>query len=266
MIIMETNNIFSFQRFMMLVRQSVRVNKNLIGISLAGVTGTMFFSLVLFQKANGFQSWGNDGYFGTFVFFFFLLGIIFSSISFPAFRSKEKSMSYLLLPASTAEKFAFEFLTRIVAFIFFMPLLFWLVANLEGAIVHYFVPKFINYKFSFGQVWAQIINRERPNEWDRFAIIQVCLFCFIAVFTGASHFSKSPLIKTLFTFSIICCGYAFLAYILFKGLGIKEYQPSNDSILFINSYRTVNFLAITTTAVNLVLLAVAWFRLKEKEV
>jgi hypothetical protein len=263
---MENNNIFSLQRFMMLVRQSLRVNKNLIGISLAGVTGTMFFSLVLFQKASGFQGWGNDGYFGTFAFFFFFMGIIFSSISFPAFRSKEKSMSYLLLPASTSEKFAFEFLTRIVVFILFMPLLFWLVANLEGAIVHYFVPKFTSYKFSFSQAWTQLRDNKRPNAWHIFTIIQMCLFCFIAVFTGASHFSKSPLIKTLFTFSIICCGYALLSYLLFKGLNIKEYQPSNDRILFINSHRAISFLAITTTAVNLVLLAIAWFRLKEKEV
>jgi len=263
---MQTNNLFTLQRFTMLFKQSLRINKNLIGISLAGVSGTLFVTLMLFQSKSHFQNWEQKDSLAAFIFFFFTLGFLYSSLSFPAFRSKEKSMAYLMLPASNSEKFVFELLTRIVAFIILMPMLFWVVANLEGIVVHHYFPKFINYKFSFGQAWIEFTNNRPIKGWNMLAFIQGGLFVFIAAFTGASHFSKSPLVKTLFTFSIIIGGYALYTYLLFKGLNIKEYQPSNDRILFYNNKDQVfTFFAVAIMVVNLSLLAIAWFRLKEKE-
>jgi len=264
---MQTNNLFSLHRFIMLFKQSLMTNKRFIGISLAGVTGTLFVSLILFQSMSNFRNWDQSDYLVTFAVFFFSLGIIYSSLSFPAFRTKEKSIAYLMLPASTSEKYVFELLTRIVTFILFMPLLFWVVANLEGNVVHHYEPRLINYKFSFAQAWTEFTKNAPIQGWSKLAFIQGALFVFIAAFTGASHFSKSPLVKTLFTFSIIVGGYALFTYLLIKGLNLKEYQPSNHRILFMNDRnQAITFFAIAGTVVNLSLLAIAWFRLKEKEV
>ena len=158
---MKTNNVFSLQRFLMLIKQSFRINKKTIGISLAGISGTLFILLMLFQKIDNFEYWTNENYFDVFLVFFFALGIIYTSLSFPAFRSKEKSMVYLTLPINAFEKYTFELVTRIVAFILFMPLLFWVIANIEGSIVHYYTPKLINYKFSFSQALAEL-NNSKP--------------------------------------------------------------------------------------------------------
>lgn len=264
---MHTNNKFSFQRLMMLFKQSLRVNKKVIGISLGGVTGVLFLSLILLQNMSDFQRWTNRDYIDVYLFFFFSLGIIYSSQAFPAFRSKEKSMTYLTLPVSTSEKYIFELLTRVIGFILLMPLLFWIVANIEGSIVHYYEPSFINYKFSFNHVFTELNNSKPIPGWNKLAIIQSGLFVFIAVFTGASHFKKSPLVKTLFAVSVVIIGYLLFIYLLYKGLNINKYSTSNNRVLFIKSEEeAIAFYSLAATVVNLSLLAIAWFRIKEKEI
>jgi len=263
---METNNSFSMQRFILLCKQSLIINKKLIGISLVGFSGTLFIALIFLQSVNHFNNWRNENYMATFAVAFFSLGLVYSSLSFPAFRSKERSMTFLMLPTSSSEKYVFELMSRIVLFMLLMPLLFWIVANLEGAIVHSFVPEFANFKFSFGEGWSKITQKEPFDGWAKLAMVQGCLFVFIAPFVGASHFSKSPLLKTLFSLSLIMVGYALFTFLLVKGLNLEEYHPANDRVLFIsNEHQAIASLAIGTTVINLCFLAIAFFRLKEKE-
>jgi hypothetical protein len=248
----------------MLIKLSLRVNKKLILISLAGVTGTLFIGLFLLQAMINFEYWGQGEYMTTFFFIFLFLGLIYTSQSFPAFRSKTKSLSFLMLPASNSEKYVFELLTRIIAFVIFMPFLYWIVSNIEGIIVHHYVPQMVNYKFSFLDVISKFSKTEKPGNWGILAITQTILFVFTAAFAGASHFSKSPLIKTLLTFSTIVTGYFLLSFLLFKGLNLKEIQPSANNIFF-HKNNALIFFAVAGVLINLSLLAIAWFRLKEKE-
>ena len=259
---METNNIFSFQRLMLLGKQSMIINKKLIGISLAGFTGIVFFGLILLQSAANFTNWDSKSYMTTFIFLFFQVGLIYSGFSFPAFRSKEKRMTYLMLPASASEKFIFELLSRIILYIFFMPLLFWAVSSIEGYVIHYFVPGFTQLSFAMGRPYWAINNV--VSGWTLLLLIQGGLFIFIASFTGASYFSKSPLLKTLFTYSMIVAGYSLFGYILFKGLNIIEYHGGKN-VFFMDKDDAFIFGAIAITVINLSLLAVSWFNLKEKE-
>jgi hypothetical protein len=265
---METNNSFSIQRFLLLCKQSFVINKKLIGISLAGFAGTLFMLLLFSQFQAHFRNWGNNEYMVTFIFLFFALGVIYSSLSFPALRSKEKSMAFLMLPASASEKFAFEILSRIVVFVLLMPLYFWLIANFEGLVVHSIVPELTNYKFSYGAFYKGIlvVKDGKFEFWAMIMVIQGILFAFIAPFTGASHFSKSPLLKTLFAFSMIIAGYGFYVYLLVKGLNLEGMHPVNDRVMFMNNTDgALMFFGILSTAINLSLLSIAYFRLKEKE-
>lgn len=261
---METNNSFSFQRFTMLCKQSFIINKKLIGISLGSFSGMLFLILMGNQSGAHFDQWENHDYLSTFVFLFFVLGIIYTSLSFPAFRSKEKSMAYLMLPASASEKFLFEFVNRIIVFILLMPLLFWVIANLEGSIVHYFVPELKNYTFSFGQAFSEISKQPEFNFWAKFAIVQGGLLVFISSFTGASYFSKSPLLKTMFAFSLIVAGYGLYVYLLIKGFDLQGIHVENNFFIK-DKDEAIVYMAIGATAINLCLLAMAWFKLKEKE-
>lgn len=264
---MQTNNNFSIKRFLLLYRQSIILNKKLIAISLIGGAGILFVALLLFQSMNRFQYWTNTSSMWFFLFCYVSLGGIYTSQSFPAFRSKEKSVSYLLLPVSDVEKFLFEFLTRIVFLILLFPPLFWIVANIEGIVIHHYIPELQNYGFSFTEGIKSIFRNSRVTGWDIFDLGQLFLFVYVVTFTGAAHFSKSPRIKTLFTLTIIAFGYFLMGYLLFKLLNIEMYEPSEHGILFIKTKdQVMTFFAIAGAIINLSLLAFAWFRFKEKEV
>lgn len=261
-----SDNSFSNKRFLKLFKQALILNKKIIGITLAGVAGTLFAALLLFQFMSAFRNWHQAEYFVTFIVFFLLLGAFYACLSFPAFRSRPGSIDFLMLPASTLEKFVFEFIVRIVVFIVLMPFIFWIVANLEGAIVHHYVQKLPVTHFSFSEGWADLTNNVRHSGWEKLMIFQACLLLLIGSFTGSLHFTRSPLLKTLFAFSLVFVTYALYSYLLFKGLGIENIKPENDRILFIhNKKQATVFFALAETVINLSLIAMSWFRLKEKE-
>jgi hypothetical protein len=263
---MKKENSFSLNRLMGLTLQSLIVNKKLLGISVAGVAGILFIFLIFAQRNLSFSRWDQGDYMATFLAFFFLTGILWTGQSFPAFRSKEKSIAYLMVPASLSEKFIFELISRIVAFILFMPILFWTVANIEGTIVNHFKPELVNYTFSFREGWEEFTKHWIMNMWNKVGYMQTFLFILIAGFTGACHFSKSPLVKTIFIFIIIITGYFVLIYLLIKGLNLDDYMPSGRTVLpFYGKGQSEVFFAFASTIVNLTLLSISWFRFKERE-
>ena len=101
-------------------------------ISAVGYCGAVFLVLFLGQLANDKEAFGIGPFLSFMVAFVAVFGIIYVGYSFPAMRSKEKSFGYLTLPASALEKFVFEFLNRIVVVLIVLPLLYWIVFNLEG--------------------------------------------------------------------------------------------------------------------------------------
>lgn len=263
---MLTNNSFSFQRLMLLFRQKLIINKRRFLLGLLAFSGGLFILFVFSQSAKNFSKWSNTDYLNTFIPTFISLGIAYSAFSFPYFRLKEKSNTYLMLPATNGEKFVFELLSRIVAFIILMPLIFWIVANLEGAIVHSFFPELINYKFSYYDGLLVIVKDGKFEFWALILTIQGILFGFIALFTGASHFSKSPLSKTLLTFSIVVMGYSLFASLLNKSLNLEGLHPVGKNLVFFKDGETaIKLMGIGMVIVNVSLLAIAWFSLKERE-
>jgi hypothetical protein len=263
---------------MLYCRHSLIINKKIIGISLIGFVGTLFLVLLFFQSIdNHFEAWKLKDYIVLFYIYFFGLGLTYTSSSFPAFRTKEKSMHYLMLPISSSEKFAFELITRIILFLILMPLMYWIVANLEGTIIHSYIPEFVNYKFSFSEAYTEMTRTIRNVNGKmqltqmapiiQYLFFQCGLFVFLFLFAGASHFSKSPLLKTLFTFSLLVGGNFLLIYLLFKGLNLRDYHQAENKIFNISVQEEFpKIAAIVLTIINLAFLTIAWFRLKEKEV
>jgi hypothetical protein len=267
---MQTNQSFSFQRLLLLGKQSYLIRKRSLGISLGAFTGIVFFILLLSQSNRHFTAWSNNEYMVTFTILFFVLGMIFSGNAFPAFRSKEKSMAYLMLPATSSEKFVFELVARIVLFIILMPAYYWIIANIEGIIVHSIFPEFPNYAFSFGEVYRNLVNQGKLDGWAMLLSVQGLLFVFIVPFTGATYFSKAPIWKTWFTVWLIVTGFGLYIYLLIHVFNLSEYHPANNrvfaGVLFIHSKDSaLAIFALFTTIVNICLVSIAWFKLKEKE-
>jgi hypothetical protein len=280
---MQTNNLFLYKRFLLLCRQSLIINKKIIAIALSAFTGTLFIALILFQSVNHFElNWELKHYSVLFILLFFFIGVGYSSSAFPAFRSKEKSLTYLMLPATLPEKFVFEFLTRIVLFFVLMPLLFWGVVYIESGLIHQFVPDFEQFNV-LNSSWNHGIFSVPSNGTSdsgpfgsphNYYTIQNMLLILLTTFTGASHFTKSPFLKTMLTVAIIYAGYGIFISLLVKGLNLNSLNSSFFHLLFFRNqndavaiqHDAVFFASLVLTVINLTLLSIAFFRLKEKEI
>lgn len=263
---MQQNNSFSINRMFLLYRQAFIENKRDLLIYLGGLCGglLLFMAFFITSTTNGFRNnvrWDQSDYLASFILIFAGVGILYNSMAFPGFRSKERNLTYLMLPVSSLEKFVFEFVNKVVLYVLIFPLLFWLIVNLLGLGLHSFYPLFENYYFDL----TLVINR--LNGWERSLAISVGLLMLTVPFTGASHFQKKALIKTLFTLAVTVGTFGLLAYLLFKGLDLGNYTPVNNRITFIDSQdEVIMYLCLTAIATNLILLTVSYFKLKEKEV
>jgi hypothetical protein len=154
-----------------------------------------------------------------------------------------------------------------------MPLLFVIVVYFETFIIRHFVSGFEQFTISMLQIGKEhftfngIGNQDNSIKWTKYIWVQYSLLAPIIIFTGASHFSKSPLLKTFFTVTIVYAGFGFFTYLFSKGIGINGENIKNLILqLPKDSGYIMVFASILLTVFNLALLAMAFFRLKEKEV
>jgi hypothetical protein len=264
---MQQNNTFSFNRMYLLYKQAFIENKKELLIYIGGLSGgillvTSFFILVLDTNMLAWpEKWRNDEYILVFMFMFVGLGILYNSMAFPCFRSKERSLTYLMLPASRPEKFIFEFANRLLFYIVGFPLLAWVLMNSLGYVIHGLEPGFVNYKFDLNPIFNKF------QGWEKALAFFAGLLMFTIAFTGASHFQKKALIKTLLVLAVTLGVFFLYGLLLFKAFNLEMYRPIGDRITFISSQEEViKSLCLAAIATNLILLTVSYFKLKEKEV
>ena len=263
---MQQNNLFSFARFGVLCKQNLIHNFRLTITSLIAFCGGLFILLLAIQIVNGFRSPdGERFFFGLFIAIFSITAIICTGTAFPNLRTKERTVSYLMLPASAFEKFLIEFLGRIVLFILIIPLVYWAVYNLEGYIVNLFLPV-----FSFeGQSLNLPENNLRTETASvRMGILTLTggLLLLIIPFTGATVFVKNPLVKTLFAVAIIFFFNLFLVYFFLEIMKFQRYYPTTP-ILFVRQMEDgLLALIIGSMILNIGFLVAGYFKLKEREV
>ncbi len=262
---MKTNNIFKPERFISLFRQNLIHNARINLISLVAVCGGLFILMMTNQAANQFRTLDFDAFIGIFLFMFIVLGVIYAGNAFPGLRSREKSFTYLLNPASAFEKFLFELINRIVVFIILMPLIYWAVFFIEGNLMH-----IINPAYEFHSWW--FVNHSIPTPedfgfWARLLAVNLGLLIFFIPFTGAGAFMKVPLIKTMFSIAILVFIQVIVVYLVIKLVGSHEFGKVNQpEFLWIDSREgVIRFAAIYTLLINLALLSVTYFKMKEKE-
>ncbi|MEX1238624.1 MAG: hypothetical protein WEB30_02875 [Cyclobacteriaceae bacterium] len=265
---MQANNIFSFTRFGMLFRQSLIHNYRMILLSGIGFCGGLFILLFLIQFGTDFRPLTLRNYEILFMMLFSGLGIICAGTAFPDFRRRERALNYLLIPASPLEKFLLQFGNRVVLFVVITPALYWLVYNVEGNVIKIFYPH-----FSF-ESQLYLFPRPHPDAESLEGLIYTAVFSVILLmlvipFTGASAFSRQPIIKTLFSLATIFFFNLFVAYVMFKVLGLQHYHPdSSAGILFVvhGAEDVFYVVAISAMLMSIGLLTAAYFKLKEKEV
>ena len=216
------NQFFNIQRFAKYTAYDVRTNykRYLIAVAI-GAIGifllTYFFVFTSISTGSGFEERLLRNNFevpsaATAIFMFCLLFFFstFLLLSFPALSGKKSTMNYLLVPASTFEKYLLEFFIRIIVGFGLFLLVLYLMANF--AIIAY--ESFLNFRF------ADIVaNHQRSISVERFAfadairpflgnireeemkmvwyVITACITAYLCAFSVRTLFSRFAFVKTL---------------------------------------------------------------------
>jgi hypothetical protein len=252
---MNSNNIFSLKRFGLLYRYNLIHTYKRLLLSLFGGIG-IFFLFLLFKsyQNNPFLSSGQD----SLVVFFGIFGIGLFGTAFPAFRSKEKTQVFIMLPASASEKFLFDIISRSIILFLIIPITFWVTYLMEG----YFYEAITNIPFTPIRPLG-VLENLNEKIGNNYFFPSVILLGLSIPFMGATIFMRNPIGKTFFSLALILLFHLFMVYLFGKyfklgsggdPLWIKE---GKDAAKFFNIY----FIILTAG-----FLSVAYFKLKEKEV
>ena len=281
---MNSNKFFSFSRFYQLLRNDILLNykKYLLTIVGAFILG---FILIFLNMPNQVSPYPNGkfdatSYSNLFITCLFGLGAFVGS-AFSELSSKVKISNFLLVPASTFEKFLSQFTIRFIAGTIILLVLFWIdthlariaaLSRIEGIDGHLAGPEKYDYieKFHYSML---LIKSRYPvvTNWRLFEGIGYILTLYSAgmfLFSVKIFFRKLGLIKTgisliavvyLIMITMMCFSHLF--YPETKGFDIAniDYKLSNG---YGNS--EIFFYSIAYIA-PLFLLPLGYFKLKEKQ-
>jgi hypothetical protein len=260
-----SNNIFSGKRFRLLVNQHFIHNSQLLLLSTGAYIGVIFIVLSIVQVGNDLQPHELESFQGFLVGFVTVFGILYVGHSFPAFRSKEATIQYLMLPASVLEKFVFELISRIGIILFLLPVLYWMTFHLQGFVFSIFTDK----TFRFVGV-QHLVRLDIPADYLILIYTIITggvLLALSLAFTGAAMFAKQPLVKTLFAVAMLVMFFVLYSYIILEHLGVGKYNPPDSMLLVpLDEVTALRFVGIALFIATAVMLIVAFRKLKEREV
>jgi len=297
---MNSNKFFSFSRFYRLLMNDVLINykKYLLIIVAAFIMGFVFLygsmpRLVYGSDTlYGWNRFNSSKYMNIFLASIVALGALVGS-SFPDLGSKVKTANYLLIPASTFEKFFSQFFIRVICGAAIFLVLFWIDARLARAIsvmqmvdvktnLHYaYAEQFIE-KFHYGMIFwydrvvsystevgsypiEKIVYHKAIETWGlSLLIVSIGLY----LFSVKLFFKKLGLVK-----SILSAVAVFFAMALFMVIfshifypGTKGFDVSLSNYTLQNGINNVEFwLCLIGFVSPLFLLPMGYFKLKEKQ-
>ena len=198
---MENIKSFSFKRILLLMQKTLYENAKSVSIGLITVFGLFSFILIMsaLKDAGAWDKLQAFYYVGLFIAGFFISGMAFSN-----FRNKEKTMSWLTLPASISEKLISEWLLTTIVYIIAYSAIFYafnLIVFLIGDV------------FNFDVNFINIFTKETLILFLHYIIIQSILLA------GAATFKKIPLFFTISSLFIV--GLIITFYLTILALGIK---------------------------------------------
>ncbi len=267
---MKTNQIFNFARFGKYAKSTFSTTYKQTMLVWATIMASSFIMCLIAMAPNNSQ-WNHGGWVPLFISVYFVAGIIYAGVSFPQFRSKEKTLMALMVPVTPFERLLYEFIDKVVSFILIYPILFWVISSLAV---------FVRNSFGMGNNrWVEVngirifpfetISYQQPfvNAEDGLIpmFFALSIFLFAIAFAGTATFRKYPLIKTIvFVGAVIGISAGYFALIL------EKFQLKNPWIANLEHTMTAQqgFLtgAILLSIMSLITLAYAYFKLKEKEV
>jgi len=281
---MNSNRFFSFSRFYQLLRNDILLNykKYLLTIVGAFILGfiAMLMTMPSYMYNDDTFKFDSSGYMN--LFFMCLVGLgAFVGSAFSELSSKIKTSNYLLMPASTLEKFLCQFVIRAMVGTVIFLFIFWVDAHLARIVSLSHIeysngqsagPEKYDYieKFHYSML---LIKSKYPfvTNWKLFEGIGMILMIFSSgmfLFSVKIFFRKLGLIKTgitlvatLFLIMFIMTFFSHLFYPETKG-----FNTANIDYFLSNGYTNNDiFLYSIGYIAPLLLLPLGYFKLKEKQ-
>ena len=254
---METIKNFNIKRLLLMLQKDIFDSLKYVLIGYSSIIGILLLFMIILSEGNASENLSE-----IYIAAMLITGIFISGMAFNDFRVKEKTMTYLTLPASLFEKLLSMLILTTIGFVLSFTIVFYIfngLAIILGSSV-----------FSFELGFLNIFNKSILDAVIGYLYIQSF---FLA---GAATFKKAPFFLTLLIllaigiiFSIYSVG---LSYAVFHDV-LSTYGKSPDlSIKFgPNGFGTeyVGFEIASKIFMNSLvplLWFIIYFKLKEKEV
>ena len=255
------NQIFNFKRFGRYASGTLILRyRQILLLSGAAVAGIFIFSF--FTLLNN-QSWDENRWLELIIPLTIVCGLLYAGSAFPSFRSREKTLGYLMIPSSSFEKILYEFIERIVAFTLIFPLFLYLFGNLAANMVIR-IKQFKHLNFNIEHL--SLINLiQRNNNGSVLTLFTGSIAVFLLVFAGAVTFKKYPLVKTIIFSMIILFAISGYFYLIFEKMELRN--PWIEKIgNHLHNEQAFTILTIASLIFSVITLFYSYFKLKEKEV
>lgn len=272
---MQTNNYFNFNRFTLLLKQDLLINrtKYILGILGLGVITYLVMYFFLYstnEQMLSFYNYINSYYVGFFIFYMMAVGIVIGT-AFPDLTDKIKTSSFLLTPGSVLEKLLVQFVIRIGLFIPLALGLFWTALRLaKVSLVSDLEKGFDVSKIPYFEFRLLITGVNRT--WDPWFILFVIssLFSYgVYLFAGTTYFKRYALVKTVIT-SAVVLGISILFMMMLSNIFYSQngfFEMKLQSFRVTENLDSDHLFAIILSLFSWIFfLVIGYFNLKEKEV
>jgi len=277
------NQIFNFNRFSLLVAKHWAENRKRYFLSIVAFASLLFVWYVFVMLIDDTNPLADGLQQISFFFSLFLVGPFYASQFFNDLDSRTRGTNFLMVPASTFEKFLCGFFYAIIMFFIVFLVSFYIVGFFTVSIANAVHPSYnsvVNQDVTV--VKAHVINVFETRMEIPVEVTFYFMLLFFAVqsaaLLGSVYFSRYSYIKTAISLTLVCVIVFVLEYNLTKNLMPRgRFFEGRGTYIFDMEEGKGNLVQLPAQVVNTLLFLfkysfppifwiTTYFRLKEKEI
>jgi len=276
---------FNFARWWLLVSKHWSENRKrylLFLLAIGGLEFGWFFFILLVSNLTLLDPFLQ---FSAYYIGLFLVGCLYASTLFSELSSKREGTSYLALPASHLEKLLCALFFGVLLFFTAYTLVFYLVdipmVHLSNSLLEKYPRNFPNTTVRVGPniVYNIFTAQQGPIPEKEYHLFLFAFFAAQAVFIlGSVYYTRYAFIKSIIA-ALVC----FAIYVVFESKVIRlllppgwhsdffswtHYDPNDhpDKLIYLPKFLESSLLFSIKVLPPVILWAITYFRLKEKEI
>jgi hypothetical protein len=256
------NQFFSFKRFNLLVLKHWAVNKKRYGLSVLAFIGLLILWFVFALIVGDDNLMSKDFQQSTYFLSLFAAGTFYASQYFRDLASKPKGSNFLLVPASTFEKFMCSILYTSIMFFIILTAAFYLVDVLMVSIAKS-LPRI---KLPEGKATVVNIFGIDFFNFNDDSTLNFLLFFFSiqsAFLLGSVYFKKYSFLKTIITGFVIWFILFLITYFIYHQFLVEKI--SEEDFEQVPNW-VANLIRVLAYAIAPLLWIVTYYRLKNNQV